>query len=623
MSTYSDTDEEWQLEGATEVSHEPMHPGFQGDSDHLRQATDREAPGLAAHDDAHSVVSTAPDAELGEDFENVSTEDLDQQIQQLTLQNQQINVDDDSSSAAGHLSRQGLELQVETLRAQNLTLQRELLNLPPQAPALQASAAHSPAPSNPARVDLNPFNPSPATTQRSTSPTPTTTSQASASSGLNAVCPIVDAKSWTASFPAPSSSPPVRPVTHVGSPQAGRGSPVNPMVPSATQAANEPLSTGSSISAPAQRSCLTGPEPGSGPASPRSTLNGPSARGSPMQPSAHPAVAPEELEASQSGAGIRYPTRLDADAVMAAVAQRRKDAEVALIRLQAEQGGLEVRRDEAAQATQRMERILKGLDLAFLFDVTGSMEPWIRQAATKAKQIMDVANQIHPQAVMRMAFVGYRDYGDVQRYEIMDFVEKEGFPALQRFLDGIVAKGGDDSTEDIAGGLKAVTELSWRSSTRLVIHFGDYPCHGKKYHGEEWEQYDRYPVGDPEGLIPEDYLEWLASKRTDYYFAELTPHTAKMANIFQGSFANAANATFHKMNLNRGPEEFMPKVIDSIRSSMAKSSVFGPAAAHPAAEDGSRLQPAIALGTPFGPGTSSLGTATRRRPRTARNLGTD
>ena len=47
--------------------------------------------------------------------------------------------------------------------------------------------------------------------------------------------------------------------------------------------------------------------------------------------------------------------------------------------------------------------------------------------------------------------------------------------------------------------LQAVTELSWRSSTRLVIHFGDYPCHGKKYHGEDWEQYDRYPVGDPEG----------------------------------------------------------------------------------------------------------------------------
>ena len=52
--------------------------------------------------------------------------------------------------------------------------------------------------------------------------------------------------------------------------------------------------------------------------------------------------------------------------------------------------------------------------------------------------------------------MGYRDYGDPSQFEIMDFVEKEGFPHLQTFLDGLVAKGGDDSTEDIAGGLKVM-----------------------------------------------------------------------------------------------------------------------------------------------------------------------
>ena len=73
----------------------------------------------------------------------------------------------------------------------------------------------------------------------------------------------------------------------------------------------------------------------------------------------------------------------------------------------------------------------------------------------------------------------------------------------------------------------------------------------------------------------------------------------------------------------QGPEEFMPKVIDSIRSSMAKSSVFGPAAAHPAAEGRSMPHPAPATETSFA-GLPSLGAAPRRRaPRTARNLGTD
>ena len=42
------------------------------------------------------------------------------------------------------------------------------------------------------------------------------------------------------------------------------------------------------------------------------------------------------------------------------------------IRMDAEES-LEVLREEAKQATERNNRILKGLDLAFLFDVTGSM----------------------------------------------------------------------------------------------------------------------------------------------------------------------------------------------------------------------------------------------------------
>ena len=66
--------------------------------------------------------------------------------------------------------------------------------------------------------------------------------------------------------------------------------------------------------------------------------------------------------------------------------------------------------------------------------------------------------------VLIQAFVGYRDYGDTQQLEVKDFVEKEGFGGLQSFLDSIVAKGGDDSTEDIAGGLKVTVHSAHRSA---------------------------------------------------------------------------------------------------------------------------------------------------------------
>ena len=53
------------------------------------------------------------------------------------------------------------------------------------------------------------------------------------------------------------------------------------------------------------------------------------------------------------------------------------------------------------------------------------------------------------------------------------------------------------------------------------------------------------------GLIPEEFLEKLASQRTDYYFAELTQHTARMAGLFKACFANAANADFHRMDMSK------------------------------------------------------------------------
>ena len=47
----------------------------------------------------------------------------------------------------------------------------------------------------------------------------------------------------------------------------------------------------------------------------------------------------------------------------------------------------------------------------------------------------------------------YRDYGNTPQLEVEDFVEKEGFQALQTTLNRLEAAGGDDAAEDIAGAL--------------------------------------------------------------------------------------------------------------------------------------------------------------------------
>lgn len=44
--------------------------------------------------------------------------------------------------------------------------------------------------------------------------------------------------------------------------------------------------------------------------------------------------------------------------------------------------------------------------------------------------------------------------------------------------------------------LQKVMGLDWQSSTKLVIHFGDAPAHGRKYYTY---CHDNHPGGDPTG----------------------------------------------------------------------------------------------------------------------------
>ena len=60
---------------------------------------------------------------------------------------------------------------------------------------------------------------------------------------------------------------------------------------------------------------------------------------------------------------------------------------------------------------------------------------------------------------MRLAFVGYRDFGDEVRFEVLDFTPSVG--DFYNFCDKIVATGGADSPEDVFGGLERSIALNW------------------------------------------------------------------------------------------------------------------------------------------------------------------
>ena len=65
----------------------------------------------------------------------------------------------------------------------------------------------------------------------------------------------------------------------------------------------------------------------------------------------------------------------------------------------------------------------KTLDLCLILDCTGSMGSWIERAKDTLKTIVDQVKSTNKALKIRVAFVGYRDFGDREQFGILDFSE--------------------------------------------------------------------------------------------------------------------------------------------------------------------------------------------------------
>jgi len=222
---------------------------------------------------------------------------------------------------------------------------------------------------------------------------------------------------------------------------------------------------------------------------------------------------------------------------------------------------------------EREKKALKevqfGVDVCFLLDCTGSMARFIAAAKENIRKISEHMQTIDPRVIPRFAFVGYRDFGDEEQYVTLDFIEVENISLFEEKLASVRAYGGADPPEDVVGGLFECTKLSWKASTCVLIHLGDAPCHGRIYHPYE----DRYPAGDPAGLKPEYLLQKLLSMRIDYHFLRMAKYTDQMIAIFKQVYIKGKRP-FEEHTMGTDPARFLPKVVESIQSSMAQSVAF-------------------------------------------------
>lgn len=121
------------------------------------------------------------------------------------------------------------------------------------------------------------------------------------------------------------------------------------------------------------------------------------------------------------------------------------------------------------------------LDVAFLFDTTGSMGDELSYLTAEIDAIADSIAQKFPSATVRYGLVLYRDTGDAYVTKKFDFIES--LATFQTTLSQQGASGGGDYPEAVAEGLSDANSLSWRtdpSVARLNFWIADAPTHPEK-----------------------------------------------------------------------------------------------------------------------------------------------
>eukprot|EP00043_Microstomoeca_roanoka_P017978 m.189528 g.189528 ORF g.189528 m.189528 type:complete len:1168 (-) comp16746_c0_seq2:220-3723(-) len=216
---------------------------------------------------------------------------------------------------------------------------------------------------------------------------------------------------------------------------------------------------------------------------------------------------------------------------------------------------LRAQRRALAQALQQ-ER--EAINVIFLMDVTNSMRSWIERAQQDIQRMIDVlvdAMQSLELFRLRLAFVGYRDYEDEfltrhpQQIVSFDFFEAtnvEQMASFQHWIMTLHPTGGQDQPEDVAGGLEEALRFFASgppAMTRVLIHVGDAPCHGKSFHAIK---HDHYPEGD--GRDPLKLVAQLAELRVNYFFLNVDDSTRMMASAFQQA-ARAKTGVFEILDM--------------------------------------------------------------------------
>ena len=103
--------------------------------------------------------------------------------------------------------------------------------------------------------------------------------------------------------------------------------------------------------------------------------------------------------------------------------------------------------------------------------------------------------------------------------------------SFESFVSKIEATGGEDTCEDVQGGLKLALMQDWTvEATKKVVFICDAPGHGSDINGGEW---DDYPGGSLEGLQIKDLMLQFKERNIEFVVIKLKDYCNDMINVMK------------------------------------------------------------------------------------------
>lgn len=175
------------------------------------------------------------------------------------------------------------------------------------------------------------------------------------------------------------------------------------------------------------------------------------------------------------------------------------------------------------------------VDIAFVFDATGSMGDELRFLQNEIKQIIFDSKKVDDRLSFRFANVFYRDTKDEYLTKIMPFTRV--LTEANSYIDEQSAKGGGDMPEAVETALEvALNELEWSTDarTRLLFLMLDAPPHNTPEVKEKLEKLVRLAAKKGVRIIPigasgmdkrTEYLMRILALGTNGTYTFLTNHS--------------------------------------------------------------------------------------------------